>query len=99
MAIVLVGTLDTKGVEYQFVRDLLQAAGLQTLTVDAGSQGAPHFAADVKREQVFETAGTSLSAIQRAGDRGKAVEAAAAGAALVVAELHRQGKVDGVLGL
>ena len=99
MPIVLPGTLDTKGVEFQFVRDLVHQRGLTTLVIDAGVTGPPHFAPDVPRERVFEAAGTSLAAVQRAGDRGQAVEAAARGVAKLVVDLHRQGQVDAVLGL
>jgi uncharacterized protein (UPF0261 family) len=99
MPIVLPGTLDTKGVEFQFVRDLLRERGLETLVIDAGVTGPPHFPPDVARERVFEAAGTTLAAIVRAGDRGQAVEAAARGMAKLVTELHRQGKVDAILGL
>ncbi len=99
MAIVLLGTLDTKGPEFRFVRDLLNEDGFDTLVVDAGSQGPPQFAPDVPREQVFAAAGTTFEAVLRANDRGRAVELAALGAAKLVARLHQEGKVDGVLGL
>ena len=99
MPVVLIGTLDTKGVEYQFVRDLLHGRGLATLIIDAGVLGPPHFAPDVPRERLFAAAGTSLAAVLRAGDRGQAVTAAARGAAKLAVELHRQGQVDAVLGL
>src|SRR5438132_13265565 len=36
MAVLLIGTLDTKGLECQFVRDLLTAAGVSTRVIDAG---------------------------------------------------------------
>jgi uncharacterized protein (UPF0261 family) len=99
MPIILPGTLDTKGVEFQFVRDLLRQRGLETLVIDTGVMGPPLFEADVPRERVFEAAGTTANAIRQAGDRGRAVEAAARGVAKVVQELHREGKVAGVLGL
>ncbi len=98
MAIVLVGTLDTKGVELHFVRDLLRAVGLSTLVVDAGF-GDSSFNPDIPRDQVFAAAGTSLADVVRANDRGRAVEMAARGAAKIVQNLHLQGKVDGILGL
>jgi uncharacterized protein (UPF0261 family) len=41
MAVILIGTLDTKGVECQFVHDLLTAAAVPVLVVDAGGLGAP----------------------------------------------------------
>jgi uncharacterized protein (UPF0261 family) len=99
MPVVLPGTLDTKGVEFQFVRDLLHQRGLATLVIDAGVTGPPYFTPDIPRERVFEAAGTSLAAVQRAGDRGQAVEAAARGMAKLVVALHRQGQVDAILGL
>jgi uncharacterized protein (UPF0261 family) len=99
MAVVLVGTLDTKGTEYQWVRDLLQKSGVQTLVVDAGVLWPPAFPPDISREEVYRAAGTTLEAVVRAGDRGQAISAAARGAAKVVSDLYAQGKAHGVLGL
>ncbi|HZV04935.1 MAG TPA: Tm-1-like ATP-binding domain-containing protein [Gemmataceae bacterium] len=97
MPVLLVGTLDTKGVEIQFVRDLLTQAGVDTLVLDAGVMGPPAFTPDVPRERVFAAAGTSLEEIQRIGDRGRAIEAAARGAAACAQILARD--VTGILGL
>jgi uncharacterized protein (UPF0261 family) len=99
MPVLLIGTLDTKGAEFAFVRDRLGAAGLSALVIDAGVLGPPAFAPDVPRERVYAAAGTSLDTLRRANDRGQAVEAAALGAARVVAELHAAGQVEGVLAL
>jgi uncharacterized protein (UPF0261 family) len=99
MAVVLIGTLDTKGTEIQFVRDLVRAAGLETLVIDAGALGEPAFPADVGREDVFAAAGTTLAAVRQAADRGRAIEAAARGVSRLVADLHGRGRVSGVLGL
>ncbi len=99
MPVLLIGTLDTKGAEVAFVRDLLRQQGVAVLVMDAGVLQPPAFAPDVPRERVFEAAGTSLAAVVKAADRGKAVEAAAAGAARVAADLCARGEVEGVLGL
>jgi uncharacterized protein (UPF0261 family) len=98
MPILLVGTLDTKGVEYQFVRDLLREHGLDVLVVDAGIE-APAFIPDISSAEVFAAAGTSLAAVRRANDRGQAVELAARGVAKLAHALHDQRKVDGILSL
>ena len=98
MPVVLLGTLDTKGVEYEYVRDLLVGLGLRVLVVDAGVQ-APAIRPDVTAEQVFAAAGISLAAVRQANDRGQAVEAAARGAAKLIQDLHRQGQVEGLLSL
>src|SRR5437588_32471 len=99
MAVVLIGTLDTKGTEFHFVRDLLQQAGLATTVIDAGVLKPPTFIPDITREQVYLAAGTTASAVQQAGDRGRAIAAAAKGVSKLVVELAGKGLVNGVLSL
>ena len=99
MAVLLVGTLDTKGVEVAFVRDLLRGGGVECLVLDAGVQGTPPSRGDIPREEVFAAAGTTLAALRSAGDRGRAVTAAARGAAAICRRLYAEGRVEGVLGL
>lgn len=99
MPVVLVGTLDTKGTEFAFVRDLLHQAGMTTLTIDAGVLQSPVFEPEVSREAVFEAAGTTLAEVARRNDRGHAIATGARGVATIVSELHAAGKVDGILSL
>src|SRR5262245_4151726 len=99
MAVVLIATLDTKGREAEFVRDLLRARGLETLVIDSGVMGDAAFPPDIGRQEVFDAAGTSWEKVRVTGDRGQAVATAAAGVTQVVRELAAQGRVDGVLGL
>jgi uncharacterized protein (UPF0261 family) len=99
MPIVLVGTLDTKGDELRFVRDLLVAQGLETLVIDAGSVGPPGFTPDIDRAEVFRRAGTSWEAVRARADRGHAVGEAARGVAALAAYLHAAGTVQGILSL
>lgn len=99
MAVLLIGTLDTKGPEFQFVRDLLNQRGISTIVIDAGVLQAPHFKPAVDAEEVYAAAGSSLKAVQKAGDRGRAIEAAARGVAKIAVDLFNQGQVDGVMSL
>ncbi len=99
MSVLLVGTLDTKGTEFAYVRDRLLAAGVTVLVADTGVLGPPAFAPDIARDAVFSAAGANHEQVRAAGDRGKAVELAAAGIAKLAAELHKQGKLSGVLSL
>jgi uncharacterized protein (UPF0261 family) len=104
MPVVIVGTLDTKGDEVAFVRDVLRAEGLQTLVIDAGSGLAwenrePFFIPEYCAEAVFNAAGTSTSEVRLRRDRGEAVAAAARGVVVLVNELKAKGWVDGILGL
>ena len=49
---VLIGTLDTKGVEYEFARNRFQKAGLKTILINAGILGQSPIQSDVTNEQV-----------------------------------------------
>src|SRR5215212_3240358 len=99
MAVLLVGTLDTKGTEFAYVRDRLKSAGVEVLVADAGVMGPPAFEPDISRDSIFSAAGAKHEQVKAAGDRGKAIELAAAGVAKVAAELHKRGKLSGVLSL
>ena len=72
--ILIIGTLDTKGAEFEYVRDLIQARGLRTLVMDTGVMGLPLFPPDFSADQVAEAGGGSLAALRKAGDRGAALE-------------------------
>ena len=83
MSVYILGTLDTKGPEVAFVRDLLRGYGVDVLVIDTGCMGEPAVRADVAREAVFEAAGTTLAAMRELGDRGEAVTRAADGATVL----------------
>jgi uncharacterized protein (UPF0261 family) len=95
----IVGTLDTKGIEFQFIKERIEASGTSTCVVNTGILGEPSFEPDVSAGEVAEAGGTSLQALQGGGDRGVAVAAMAEGAAKIIAELQSDGKVDGVISL
>jgi uncharacterized protein (UPF0261 family) len=99
MSVYLLVTLDTKGDEAALVRDRLRAMAIDVTVVDTGCIGEPAFAGDVTREQVFQTAGTTLEALIEKNDRGQAVTMAAVGATKIVEEAFARGEVDGVLAL
>jgi len=97
--ILLLGTLDTKGLEYAFVRDLIHARGHKTFVVDLGVLGEPAFKPDVGASQVAAAGGASLADLRANGDRGAAVDAMTAGARAITRELYARGTIKGVLGL
>ena len=97
--VLLIGTLDTKGTEYGFVRDLIQARGVNTLVMDLGTIGEAPFQADIIAEEVARRGGSSLAAIRQRNDRGEAVNTMLAGSKVLTRELHNAGKFDGVIGL
>jgi uncharacterized protein (UPF0261 family) len=99
MAIVIVGTLDTKGAEHDFARGIIEDQGVDTHLIDAGVRGEPAVEADTPREEVARRGGTELEELIDADDRGEAVDTMARGAAAVAADLHEEGVLEGILSL
>jgi uncharacterized protein (UPF0261 family) len=94
--VVLLGTLDTKGREFDYLRDRLREQGVDVVLVDAGVF-EPLARADVTQDEVAAASGADVGALRDAGDRGAAVEAMCRGAAEVVRRLHEEGRLDGIL--
>src|ERR687895_33155 len=92
--VLLIGTLDTKGDEYAYLRERLRLHGVGALLADAGTGGAPRTQPDVTREEIAAEAGIDLGGL---GDRGAAVGAMAAAATVFARRLHAEGRIDGIL--
>jgi uncharacterized protein (UPF0261 family) len=92
-----VGTLDTKGDEYAYLRDRLRRHGVNTVLVDVGTVGPPRTEPDISRSEVGAVAGVDVDELIRSNDRGRAVSAMAQAAAAVVRRLYDEGRCHGVL--
>jgi len=101
--IVIVATLDTRGDEVEFLKELIENKGHNVITVDVGVMGSPHMPGDFTREKVAEAGGKSLQQLVEAAnagaDRKQATDVMIAGARRIVADLHSAGKLDGILSL
>ncbi len=95
----IIGTLDTKGLEFQFIKERIEASSASTFVVNTGILGEPHFEPDISAGEVAVAGGTSLQVLRDEGDRGKSVATMAQGAAKIVSELHGDGKIDGLISL
>src|SRR5918996_3636766 len=95
--IAVLGTLDTKGKEIEYVRGGIAALGGEPLIVDTGILGEPGCEADIAREEVARAAGYDIDEVRRAGSRGAAVELMQDGARKVVRDLYDRGQLDGAL--
>ncbi|SFK44204.1 Tm-1-like ATP-binding domain-containing protein [Brevibacillus centrosporus] len=96
---VLVGALDTKGVEFGYVKDLLESLGVSTIVVNTGVLDQPSFSPDIPSDEVALAGGMSLSDLRAQQDRGTAVAVMARGVAAVVERLIGEGVVGGVFGM
>ena len=99
MAVCLVGTFDTKGAEFQYVKNQIESNGLGTICVNTGIIGESTFQPDITSEEVARAAGMGLSALRQKADRGHSVTAMAKGARAIVSNLFQRGKINGILSL
>ena len=97
--ILLIGTLDTKGKEFAFVRDCIIERGHSVIVMDAGVMADPAFPPTISAEEVAEAGGASIKLLREKGDRGFAMDVMIAGVSELTLEWFEKGRFDGVLGL
>ena len=90
--VLVVGTLDTKGTELRFIRDIIAESGLRTRLVDV-STGGKHSTCDVSAQEIALNHGRGGAAVF-GPDRGAAVTAMADAFANWI---KRQGNIAGVI--
>jgi uncharacterized protein (UPF0261 family) len=91
--------MDTKGQETMYLADCLRAEGIAVTIMDAGIRGQCPVPVDISRQKVAQAGGKSLEEVQTIGHEGQALEVMTNGAIQCARELHRQNKIQGVIGL
>jgi uncharacterized protein (UPF0261 family) len=97
--VTLVGSLDTKGVEFRYVRDILESSGVNTCVVDFGIMGEPRFPPTITRREVIDAGGGDFEQLSSGKHKDEAMKVVARGLRKVVSRLYLEGKVDGILGM
>lgn len=98
--VLMLGSFDTKGAEYAFLRDKIMALGCDVLTSDLGVLGTTDiFPVDVPADEIARAGGSDLETLRSRGDRGEAMKVMAAGAPVVIRGLYEEGRFDGVIGM
>lgn len=97
--IVILGTLDTKGGEVAFIKEILEARGHDALVIDVGPLGPPSVKPHLSNEEVARLAGWSLRDLVETGQRDRIMMTMGQGAATALMDLNREGRLDGVIGL
>ena len=95
--VLLVGTLDTKGEEIDLLKTLILARGHKVLIADTGILGNPFLKGDISREQIAETAGTTIQDLRKKGDETHAQETMGIGLKKIVLSLLESDRIQGLL--
>jgi uncharacterized protein (UPF0261 family) len=96
--VLLIGTLDTKGQEFAFVRNLIEARGHQVLLMNAGIFEST-VQADIDAEEVANAGNANLNDLRSKQDRGQAMAVMQKGVARLTKKLFEDKRIHAVLGL
>ncbi|MBS3917470.1 MAG: Tm-1-like ATP-binding domain-containing protein [Deltaproteobacteria bacterium] len=102
--IVLVGTLDTKGEESLYIKNLIEKNNYQVTTIDVGTgwRGELVFPPDYPREEVAKEGGSNMEEILSLGESGqenRMMEIMSDGAIKICQQLYESGQLVGIISL
>jgi uncharacterized protein (UPF0261 family) len=98
--IAIVATCDTKGEEAAFLKDRVVSHDARPLVIDTGILGEPvKVTPDISRHEVAAEAGYTIEQLIAFGTRGDAVERMREGLNRLVARLHQEGRIQGLIAI
>jgi uncharacterized protein (UPF0261 family) len=97
--VLILATLDTKGEEAKYLKDIIEAKGHRVKVMDVGILGEPRFSPDIKREEVAGRVFKRMEEIISWQNEDRAVKTMSKGASELVKELYLQGELDGIVAL
>ncbi|MCX7175374.1 MAG: Tm-1-like ATP-binding domain-containing protein [Proteobacteria bacterium] len=99
--IVIVCNLDTRGEDIVFVKELIAGRGHQPILLDFSMEEPPPFPGDITTEEVALRGGLPIEIVREKyrSDRDTATNNQIRGAAALVDDLVKQGKVQGIIGI
>jgi uncharacterized protein (UPF0261 family) len=97
--IICLATLDTKGNEILYIKNILQARGHRPIVIDCGTFGEPSIVPDIPREQILQGAGSSFEEVRAAGSARRASEIMMIGLRKTIKDLCDSGQIDGMIAI
>lgn len=97
--ILCIGTLDSKGLELRYIKELIENRGYATLVMDISSLGAAPFTPDVTAEEVARAAGSTISEVRAFKEAGRGARVMTVGAIKVAMDLYNSDKFQGVISI
>jgi len=96
--VVIIGSMDTKGEEFAYLKRMIEKHGFNTLVVDTSTLNEPRLKPDIYNSEVAKAIGVNIEEIVKMG-RGEAMEIMSKGAEIIVRRLYEEGKLDGIIGM
>lgn len=93
----LVSTLDTKGTEAVFLKELIEERGHRVILLDTNTGGEPSLPSDISAIEVAKAAGWNIEEIRKMKDTEKASSIMIQGAIKKVKTLLEKRELDGII--
>ena len=97
--IAVIGTLDTKGDEFLFVKKEIEKRGHTALVINVGIMESPGFEPDVPADHVARAAGSSRAILKEKLDRGLAIKTMSQGIVKVIVDLYNSDQIQAVISM
>jgi uncharacterized protein (UPF0261 family) len=97
--VVITATLDTKGEETSYVKELIEKRGHKTIIIDTSMLGKAPFPPDISHDEVAKAAGTNMSEVRALDHEGKANAVMTQGVSKIVQELYSSNRLDGIIAI
>jgi uncharacterized protein (UPF0261 family) len=95
--IVILSSLDTKGQEAKYLKDLIEAQGFKPILIDTSIGGEPTLQPDISSEEVARLGGGNIQEIRASRNTGQITPIMIKGASTKVQELLAKGLLDGII--
>ncbi len=97
--ILIVSTLDTKGVETFYLRDKIKQLGKTPIVLDISMRPAEGFQSEITPEAVAEAGGSTYKDILTSKERAKNTAIMTKGASHIALDMWKKGELDGIIGI
>jgi uncharacterized protein (UPF0261 family) len=97
--ILVLGTLDTKGEQLDYLRERIKGRGHQVILMDVSMGAGSSVEADVTPGEIVQLVGKNIDELRSLKDRFVISEAMTSGAQQMALKLYSEGKVDGIVTL
>jgi uncharacterized protein (UPF0261 family) len=97
--VLIISTLDTKGLETEYLVEKLTGLGLNPLLMDISMRGDAPSGADIPPDRVAAAGGSNFEEIRTSRNRSQITNITMAGASSIAADLLAENKLDGVIAI
>jgi uncharacterized protein (UPF0261 family) len=98
-SVLVISTLDTKRQETLYLKEKIEACGLQPMLMDISMRGSESSQADITPDRVAAAGGGNIDEIRNSKDRTKITNITIAGASKIAKQLQVEGQIQGITGM